>query len=229
MNSDTFVCLRSDFPAGHPFQTAPLALASTTETAFLLSNTNVAAVAIPSQTAILGSSTPLNPNANSALIADVYGMAGDERGLVQRPYFTSTSFDGRAFRVRAQIKFTCVTTGSAPALNFKMYVGSSATLGSDTVYFTPTARTLATSQTINGNAIIEATMQWDSATQKVTGEAWAEINDNQSAGTYTARAAITPVAVAAYTGLSFVMSAVYGTNAPTSSTNTLVEFAIERV
>lgn len=229
MNSDSFAVLRTDFPTGHPFQTAPLVLTSTTETAFLLGNGNVASIGVPSQTAIVGSATPLDPNSNSTFSIDNLGGMSDRRGLAGRPYFTSSSFDGRSFRVRAQGKFTAVTTATAPAFNIKLYVGTSATLGSDTVIFTPTARTLAVSTTVNGNFILEGTFLWDSVTQKVNGEVWAQFADNGAAATYTTRAASAGVSAAAYTNLNFVLSAVYGTNAPTSSTTTLVEFSMEQV
>jgi hypothetical protein len=229
MNSDSFFVLRSDYPTGHPFLTAPLSLASTTETAFLLANGQPATMGIIPQNAILGSSTGLNPNANAAISMDELGGSG-YRGMRGRPYFSSGTFDGRAMRVRAQIKYTAIVGASAPALNFKLYVGTSATLASDTVLFTPGPRTLATAQTVNGNGILEATLLWDSVSQKLSGEAWAQISDTgNTTPTYTARAALTTVTVAAYTGLQFVVSTIYGTNAPTSSTQTLVELSVESV
>lgn len=230
-NSDSFTVLRSDYPTGHPFQTAALSLASTTETVFSLANGGAAVVGVPSQTAILGSSTLFDPNSNASISSDSLGGANQFRGQT-RPYFNSSTFDSRGFRVRAMGKFSVVTAATAggASLNIKLYVGSSTTLGSDTVLFTPaTPLNVPISTTTTGNFIVEATLMWDSLTAKVGGEAWANYQDAVPGVQYNSRAGLTQVAAAAYTNLQFVASAVWSVNAPTSSTITLVEFSCERV
>jgi hypothetical protein len=71
-------------------------LASGTETEFVLGQdnaaTSIAVLSVPLQTAILGSSAPMDPNVNASLTMDQFGRPGNYRSE-NRPYFNSGSLD----------------------------------------------------------------------------------------------------------------------------------------
>lgn len=236
MNSDNVSIVRSDFPSTHPFAPAVLNLSSTTETAFSFVNTTgPAIISIPLQTAILGSSTPSDPNANPAVLSSNLGRPGaGYRGAP--PYFTSGSFDGRQFTLTACVK-TLVTTSAAAggaSLTIKPYLGTSATLGSDINLFSPTVINVPASQTaVSISSVVNLTLVWDSTTQKLFGEGWANQGLSTAvASVYTARGALAQangVAAASVSILNFLVSAVWSVNAPTSAAHTLTEFSISQI
>jgi hypothetical protein len=121
----------------------------------------VAILAIPQQTAINGSSTPLSPNANPAIIGFGAQAYGPIEGS-QNPFFNSSSFDGRAFKIR----LTGIATSAAIAsqtLVFNLYLGASK---AGTKIFSTTAFTgVATAGTYS--FIVEATLLWDSVSQNL--------------------------------------------------------------
>lgn len=235
MNGDSISLVRSDFVSTHPFAPAALSLASTTETAFSFANTTgPALVSIPLQGAILGSSTPFDPNANQSILGGNLGRPGGYRGSA--PFFSSGSFDGRPFQLRCAVK-TTVTTGATAggaSLAIKLYMGNSATIGSDTLLFAPTAINVPINQTnVTVSSIIELTLMWDAGTQKIFGEGWANQGISiAQASVYTARGALAAangVAAAAPANLQFLASAVWTVNAPTSSSLVLTELGIHQI
>jgi hypothetical protein len=236
MNSDSFRVIRSDYASTHPFAPAVLSLTSTTETAISFANTTGPAVAaIPLQTDILGSSTPLDPNASAAISSASLGRAGGGwRGGA--PYFTSGSFDGRGFIVTAQYKFTVVSAaGGATVWTPKLYRGTSATIGSDNLVFAATGISVPASHTANGSAVLQATIIWDATSGILTGEGFALVQafDVTAAGAitpvYTSRAATSSIAAAAASNLTFLTSITNATTAPTSSSTTLTELSITQL
>ncbi len=237
MNSDVFAVLRTDFPSGHPFQLPPAGntVSTTTLTQYNLANGAVAIVSVPSQTAILGSATPLNPNANAALSADVLGMDGDSRGLVGRPYFISTAFDlGRPHRLRAIGTVVVGATQTAHVLGINVYQGT--TSGGNAIYPVSTNATSSAGVGTSAagvtagsyNFIIEATMLWDSSSQKlVTAEVWSTVcgtySSRGAAGAATSTGSITP-----YTALQYNLAFVWGVSNAANNV-TVTEFSLERV
>jgi hypothetical protein len=236
MNSDSFRVIRSDYPSTHPFFPAVLSLTSTTETAISFANTTGPAVAaIPLQTDILGSNTPTDPNANNSISSNSMGRPGaGYRGSA--PYFSSGSFDGRAFLITAQYKFTVVSSGGGASVwTPKLYRGTSATIGSDNLVFAATGISVPASHTANGSAFIQATVIWDSVSGLLTGEGVALVQafDVTAAGAitpvYTSRAATSSIAAAAPVNLQFLTSITIATTAPTSSSTTLTELSISQL
>jgi hypothetical protein len=121
----------------------------------------VAILAIPQQTANVGSSTPLSPNANPAIIGAGAQAYGPIEGS-QAPFFNSTSFDGRAFRIRLTGTATSAAIASQ-TLIFNLYIGTSK---AGTKIFSTTAFTgVATAGTYS--FIVEATLLWDSVSQNL--------------------------------------------------------------
>lgn len=234
MNSDSITVVRSDYASTHPFFPAPLTLTSTTETAFSFANTTgPVVISIPLQAGIVGSSTPSDPNMSAAQLVSNLGRPGGARGPA--PFYNSGSFDGRPFQLRACVKTTVTTSGTAGGASFapKLYLGNSATLGSDTLLFSPTVINVPVTTTTSISSIVELTLMWDSGTVKVFGEGWA----NQGvaiaqASVYTARGALAAAngaAAAAVSNLQFVVSGVWTVNAPTTSTSTLTEFGLHQI
>lgn len=237
MNSDNVSIVRSDFASTHPFFPAPLVLTSTTETAFSFANTTGPAIlSIPLQTAIVGSSTPSDPNANPAILASNLGRPSPSGYRGAAPYFTSGSFDCRQFVLTACVK-TLVTTGATAggaSLKINLYLGTSATIGSDTLLFSPTLINVPVNQTaVSISTVVNLTLCWDSGTAKLFGEGWANQGISiAQASVYTARGALAAangVAVAAPANLNFLASAVWTVNAPTTATHTLTEFSISQI
>ena len=227
MNSDSFRVLRNDYPTGHPYQLQTAAYNITgTETVFLLQNGTPAVLFMPLQTDILGSSTPMDPSAGAALSADVLGGESDFRGLRGRPYFHSGSFDGRGFRIRVTGNASVVQGGTATNVILTLYMGTSATVGSDTAInaTTTSGNVIALSSTITGPFIAEWTLLWDSTQQKITGESWIQYCGGTTG--YGGRAGFASVAQAAYSGLNFVVSQKF-TTAPTSSAIVVRELSME--
>jgi hypothetical protein len=210
MNHETVALLRSDYPTGHPFQTVTLTLAATTETSVKLSNGNVAIVAVPSQTAIIGSSTPMSPNANPANLADVYGSPSDRRYLAGRPYFSSTAFDGgRPFRVRWVGRGSAVANGGN-TLTLRIYQGTTGAVVGTAGNVIAATSAIGTTGTANLTFMIEATVNWDSTQQTLNGWFIYAVYYNTTATFATTAALTSNTSVATYAGLSFLQSVQWG-------------------
>lgn len=219
MNSDTFAGLQ-----GGTGRNALIAVTGvgTTETLVTMGTDTVgttvtATIGVPSQTAIIGDSSPLDPNVNAALLKDQYGRAGNYIGQ-SRPYFTSGSFDGRGFRLRFVSKFVTSAAAGGAAHAFNIYWGSTVTAANKVAAgLTGTALAAGTY-----NVIVEVTCLWDSASQVLTGEYWANTGAN-----YVSRTGLTNTASpTTYTALSFCAS--YKFNSGAANTVTPVEFSIEQ-
>jgi hypothetical protein len=203
---DTFYGTGSAFKLPAAFTTT-----TTTETAFLLSNTAVAAISIPTGTAIAGSTANDSPSGNAASLG-ITSRLQNIRGNNQRPYFTADQFDGRPFRIKASgyvsgggTTLTSVTAALA------LYLGSSATLGSDTAIAKPTAFNIGNNQ---GNWYFDAKLLWDSTSQTLSGAYQFNGNNVQN----ITNVLITQQTSIALTSLSFVMSYSFATS---STSNTI--------
>lgn len=221
MNSDSFIVLRSDYATGHPFQTQALAGTTTIDQLFNVTNAQTASVQVWSQNAIVGSFTPGNPNDAQAVSLDQLGR-GSESRAGQRPGFTSTSFAGRGFRVRAMgTVVQGAATTNAQTMTFYITQGQATNVTTRKLCAIVSATNVAAG---TNPWIIEASCIWDPGSQTVFGEYW-----GVCAGSYASRATVTSVTtVTPYTSLQFSCAAVFATSNATS-TATLVEFSMEAV
>lgn len=224
MNSDSIVVLRSDYPTGHPFQTLALTGSTTNEQLFNITGASTATVGAPSQTAILGSASPMDPNANQSATFDAFGRPGYPRGT-NRPYFTSTSYNGRGFRVRAMGVYNN-QANTTNAQTVTLYVTLGNAVSSSKRVITLASGTNPASGA--GNFLAEFTGIWDSATQVVLGTFWGTIGNGITSVVTAQTAPTNYVAAAAYTNLSFCASIQFGTSSA-ASTASLVEFSWESV
>lgn len=220
MNSNSIVVLRSDYPSGHPLQLQSLTGSTTSEQLFQMNSANntTAVVSIPSQAGIVGAVTPFDPNANPAVTQNYPGGLVGRSG--SRPYFTSTSFLGRGFRVRAMgyINNLAATT-NAQTTTVKITLGNA--VSSTKVLASVASATNFASGSFN----IDANLNWDSTSGIVCGSEGGYIGTTVVTSATLTNAG---VAAAAYTNLVFCCSVVFATSSA-SSTATLVEFSIEQI
>lgn len=224
-NSDSFQVLRSDYPSGHPFQLQSLTGSTTSEQLFLMGGSQTGLIGIPAQTSVYGSFAPMDPNANNAFSIDELGGIGGFRALRGRPYFNSSSFDGRAFRIRAMGKYNNqANTTNAQTATFKITQGT-AVSSTHVIASVSSGTNLASGP---ANFIVEATVLWDSAMQVLAGEFWGNVT-NGVTNSYTSRTGLSNlVSVTSYSSVQFVCSVVFGTSSASSTAN-LVEFSMEAV
>src|SRR6266436_6404968 len=101
--------------------------------------TSTALLVVPLQTAIIGASNPFF--GSGALLGPAYGAFFTPDGG-QSPFFSSTSFEGVPFRVRAH-GTAVMGANAAQSLQINLVLGTSATIGSDVILGT-TGAALAT-------------------------------------------------------------------------------------
>lgn len=128
--------------------------------------------------------------------------------------------DGHSFAVNIRGK---ATGGTAATLLVKLYVGTSATVGSDVAFaaFTVSGAAIPVG---GGNFDLTAQFIWDGVSQVVHGTVWGQTN-----GTVTPFATTTPVtAITSPASLQFVASVTFGAALATNSV-TVTEFTIDQV
>jgi hypothetical protein len=163
---------------------------TTSETIFLLSTGFPAIVSIPTGTAIAGSGGNDSPSGTAALVGVQNGIRVLQ-GNNNRPYFNAAQFDGRPFRVRAQGYVSGGgTTLTSTTAAIKLYLGSSATVTSNTTIAAPTAFSVGN---VNGNWFFDGIFLWDSVSSTLNGSYMFNGNNNQN---------ITNVLITQQTGLS---------------------------
>jgi hypothetical protein len=223
-NANTFKSFSASYPSGHPFfLPASFTTTSATETAFLLGNGTQAIIYMPTGTEILGSQTQVSPNANSAIPRESGRAAA--WFSENRPFFNSTSFNDRAFKVRA----TGFISGGGTTLT--------SIAGTVSLYANQTNITTVTSGTktatvasgailgaVKANWYVEQTFIWDSTSLVLqpVGNYMAQIG---SAYTATTAASITSVAL---TQLSFGVTWTFATTS-TSNAVQMTELSLEVV
>jgi hypothetical protein len=205
-------------------QIPTLTLASTTETVFSVNtDTGVApaVLSIPSQSAILGSSNGLGPNGNPAILVSPGGALQAVPDGINAPYFNSSSFDlGRQFILRLVGQVTAAT-GTGNTIIPAFYLGSSATIGSNSVIIKPAAS--ADLSGTSTNFILEAKLRWDSVAGKLNGSYTVQVGDAAP----VASTLVTQTSAAAVANLQFVPSFTFG-NAAGGSVQ-IAEFALDQV
>ena len=138
---------------------------------------------IPGQASIFGASNPLSINTNGANVIDQLGAKAGERNAA-RPWYNQLSFDARSLRIRLQGKLTssAASNGLTCIFYINTVVAGPVTAGAGTIATIATAATIG--NTVNGNFIFEAGMEWDSVSNLMQGtESW-----GCAAGVYVARA-----------------------------------------
>lgn len=205
-------------------------VSTTTETVFLTTTdtgTAPAVLSIPGQTAIVGASNPLDPNANPAITGAGGRQYGPPFGS-DRPFFNSTSFDsGKPFKVRVQGTFTSGV--AANDLQIALYRGSSATVGSDNLISAAVnTGTSGDFGAVTGKFLAEYILTWDSTSGKLDGIVnFGLIVPTGVAGTVITTAVTTEVSAAAVANLQFVASAKWNA-ANAGNTVNVAEFSIEQ-
>jgi hypothetical protein len=166
-------------------------------------------------------------DANASIIhlsPQVYGP-----GLgTDNPFFSATTFDSaRPFKVRYSGVFTSGVASND--LQVVLYLGTSATPGSDTALLTTTTGTSGNFGAVSGKFYGEVTLIWDVTTGKLDGfKGINGIFPSGVTGTTTAAAVITEASAAAITNLNFLLS--YKWNASNAGNSiTVSEFSIEQV
>ena len=230
-NSNTVAGITQSGTARNQF---PTQVVATTAEAILKVNTDTSTanyfLVAPSGGSILGTQTPLDTNAN----ASVTRRSGREYGLPSgdsNDQFSSSSWDGRAFKVRVTGTGTASHNG-AQSLVFNLYQGTSATLGSDFIIGTTGSAFAIARSTVDVpfNFYIEATLLWDATSQVLSGSYQANIAGGTTSQ-FTTQTVIanvpTPPITAA--GLSFLATVTLGNAGAGTSTVTVREFTIEKV
>lgn len=181
----------------------------------------------PSGGSVFGATTGLDYNANPSVTERSNYISGLPSGE-SNDQFNSSSWSGHAFTVRVVGTGTAGHNGAQTVL-FNLYQGTSATLGSDKIIGT-TGSAFAIAQSssnVSFDWMIEATLQWDSTSQLLSG--W--YIGNVAGGTTSQFTAPTVLpnlpAVTTAAGLSFLATVTLGNAA--SSTIQVTEFVIDRV
>jgi hypothetical protein len=228
MNSDTFACFSSLYPTGHPFALpASITTTTTTETAFLLANGNPAVINLPTGKEILGSQTPFSPNANATYAAES-GRAGKWLGET-RPFFNSSSFNNRPFRLRAS---GFIAGGGTTLTSIAASINVYASLTTATVV---TSGTKIAGVAITGgigntsaNWMVEMILQWDSVSQILSGFRNTFVGNLLTAGNQSGLTLTNSISGITLTSINFGATWVFATTS-TANTVGLVELALEMV
>lgn len=205
---------RNKFSAQTIAVAGPTALVVGTDT-----GTTTAFLQIPQASSVVGSSNPLSVNANPAILSGALGAALQGSGT-NRPYFSTDSFNGHAFRVRITGDGTNVTAAQTVQVGIYCQTGTTP-LSANLVATTAASPAIGAAGTFS--FVLEAILMWDAVSGIVTGSSLGGI------GTGTAQAGVTAVttAPAAVTlpNLQFLAGVTLG--AATSVTLTVREFAID--
>lgn len=199
MNQNTFAAYFGGTGRG---QLASQTLASTTETEIHV-NTNassaIAVLNIPLQTSVIGSQSPFGVDENAALI----GTPSYLRNRT-RPYFSTSSFEGRPFLLRLSGVAT-PASNAGNSLLFKLYQGASK--AGEAICSTgavPEASTTAARA-----FIVEAQLIWSVSSGKLDGQFWFFVAGT-SGTVYTTWAAATQTSAAAVSDLQFCAATTWG-------------------
>ena len=247
MNSDTFgsTVYNSSFPTrrGYFATQSGITSASTSNGVFQVNtdsgvNSQLFA-SVPSQTAVIGSNTGIDINANPAVLNGNLGRPGAAyRG--ERPYFSSTSFDGHPFLLQVEGQYTIATASTSAAPTITIYQCTAAAqataiaagLSGNAALVTASHSLVAVAGTTVSTAgtygfLAQATLFWNSGSQLLSGEPWG-IHAGPAGTTYSSRAAITGVSVTAYTDLNFFAVLSY-TGATSVVSLTPTEFSLSAI
>jgi len=218
MNTDSFAALQTGTGRNNLLSQTGLGTAETIFTVGTDTGTANAFVSIPSGSGVIGSANPLDPNASAASLGGNVGRPDVYRGM--RPYFNSSSFDGRAFQINLSGRYTTSAAATSAGHVIKIYQNSSAALGGNALITLTSSTTEAAG---NWNFQAQATLVWDSVSQKLAGTASGYIGE-----TVKALAVVGPVTgLTSIASLLFVASVTFATGA--ANVITPVEFSISQI
>jgi hypothetical protein len=178
------------------------------------STTTSAFLAIPTQTNIQGTISPLGPNVNQALLDA--GFTVPNYNALPNPPFNSSSFDGRPFRVR--LSGGCVTSAGTNTATVAILQNTTAVLAGANTLASQVSGTLAAAN-FNFNMTVDCL--WDSTSQKLV-----TTQSGVIAGTIVTASAATATGVT-LPGTFIIAAITFGAGA--ANTVTPVEFSIEMV
>lgn len=191
----------------------PTALVVGTDT-----GTTTAFLQIPQASSVVGSSNPLSVNANPAILSGALGAALQGSGT-NRPYFSTDSFNGHAFKVRIAGDGTNVTAGQLVTVS--IYCQTNTTFSAANLVASVVSTAVGAAGTFS--FLLEATLAWDAVSGLVVGSQAGAI------GTGTTQAA--PIALttapSAITLPNLQFVAAVGLGSATSVTVSVREFAID--
>lgn len=180
-------------------------ITTTSATALLVPAAGLYAT-LPNQTMAAGTGLFISP-VNNAQTSNPYAATVT---------YVNDSVDGKQFKVRV---VGLVTVGAASTFVAGLYLGTSATLASDTLLAATTSYSITGAGTVN--FVAEWNFIWDSTSTKLNGTVSSLVND-----VWTAPAAITQATVTDPTTLKFIPAFTFGT-ANASNTVTVKEFLFE--
>ena len=183
-------------------------LATATETEFKIgtdsgSTTTIAVLSVPTQNQILGSQTPLDISTNFAQLNGGFSRIGIDGGQLT-PYPSQTFDSGRPFLVRV-----CGT--AAAVSNAANGFAASLRLGTTvagTLVAVNTA-SVANASTVAYNFVLEAYLQWNSTSQRVTGYQWGSVDGTTAGFKAPAVLSTATISAAAVANLQFVACATW--------------------
>jgi hypothetical protein len=205
-------------------------LSTTTETVFTVNTDNgVGAPAVLSlPTGIpgaTGAKVSLYTSGNPALHANSERFYGAPQGTTAQPYHTSGAFNGSPFLVRV---FGTFTSGvAANDLQIALYLGSSATIGSDHIISALlTTGTGGDFGAVSGKFCASYRLMWDLTTGKLDGIVDSSfIVPSGVAATVVGGTAVTETSAAALSNVTFVATAKWNA-ANAGNTVQVTEFSL---
>lgn len=200
-------------------------LASTTETLFQVQTDSgtptTAIIAVPYGSGVIGTSNPLDINANPAITGFNFGAFGGRPNGTNAPWFSSTSFDAaRPFKLRI-VGTALSVAGTSNALTINLYNGT--TLGGTKI---ANSGSISAATAENITFEIEANLQWSSAIGSLSGY-YSVLYNVAGTSHFSSPAATTVSTVAAISGLNFVASATW--TAANGGTTAISEISIDQV
>lgn len=226
MNSNTILGYINGTKRG---QIPAFTLTSVTETllpAATDTGTAPAFLAVPQQNAILGATNGLGPNGNASILVQPFGVVNNTPDGNNAPYYNSGSFDlGRPFVLKL-IGTAVSVAGASNALTVKIYNGTSATLGSNTIFTTPITA-LAAVTAVNLRFYVSVTCFWDAVSQTLTGNISGQTVDAGTSALIAAATTSTITGLTSPAALSFVPSITWG--AANGGTVNISEWSLEQI
>jgi len=220
MNTDSFVARQTGTGRNNMLSQTGLGTAETIFTMGTDTGSANAFVKIPSGTEVFGSNNPLDPNASAASLSGNVGRPTPYRG--SRPYFNTTSFDGRAFEILITGKYTTSAAAGGTGHTIKLYQNTTAALGGN-VLLTLTSSTSEAAD--NWNFMARATLLWDSTSGKLGGIVSGYIGETVKTPAIVGTGPIT--GLTSISNLLFVASVTFASGA--ANVITPVEFSISQI
>jgi len=193
----------------------PAQVLSTTTETIVLMNTDTGTTpavlsvptGVPGTTTGVGSASPLNTSGNPAIISKSGRFYGPPIGSTDQPFHGPNAFNGVPFVLRVNGLFTSGVASND--LKISLYLGSSATIGSDSVISAAlTTGTSGNFGAVSGKFSASFKLMWDITTGKLDGviESGSFIVPAGVAATVVGGTAVTEVSAAAVSNLQFVVS-----------------------